>query len=151
MADWREEMEVVLTDFEKVSQLVGANYNLSELQIEFLKAPHSPSGLPKGKMAVYAFWGEGEWLKIGKVGAKSNARYRSQHYSVGRAKSSLANSLCNDAAMIGIRGLSVETCSDWIKTNTHRCNILVLSSYPKSWLSLLEAFLHCRLHPRYEG
>lgn len=151
MSDWRGQMEAALADFLAVSQLAEDELAPDALEVQYHTAPHRPSGLPSGKMAVYAFWGDGEWLKIGKAGAKSDARFRSQHYAVGRAKSSLANSLCADEAFVRRTGISPATCGDWIKTNTHRCNVLLEGRAPKSRMSLLEAFLHHRLRPRYEG
>lgn len=151
MSDWRAQMSSAVADFVAVAQLAGDTVSSTDLAAEYLVAPHRPSGLPTGKMAIYAFWAEGEWLKIGKVGANSDARYRSQHYAFGRARSSLANSLCNDTQMVARTGITPETCTDWIKTHTHRCNLLISVQHPKSLLSLLESFLHHRLRPRYEG
>lgn len=151
MSDWQAQMEAALSEFTKVAALAGHMIPLDEIEAEFRAAPHRSSSLPLGKMAVYAFWGDGEWLKIGRVGANSNARYNSQHYSPGRANGSLANSLCRDERICTNPGFSEETCSDWIRANTHRCNLLISAKHPKSLLSLLEAFLHHRLKPRYEG
>lgn len=151
MSDWRLDMHSALADFRQVADLAGHPIVENALQVEFHPTPHRPTGLPKGKMAVYCFWWNGEWLKIGKVGPNSDARYRSQHYSVGRAASSLANSLIKDERFREAEGFSEETIGDWIKSNTSRCNVLIGADEPRSLLSLLEAFLHQRLGPRYEG
>lgn len=151
MSSCRAQMSSAVADFVEVARLAGGAVTAADIAIECLEAPHRPSGLPAGKMAVYAFWGDGEWLKIGKVGANSDARYRSQHYAFGRARSSLANSLCNDTQIVARTGITPDSCTDWIKTHTHRCNLLISAQHPKSLLSLLEAFMHHRLGPRYEG
>ncbi|MEI9418090.1 hypothetical protein [Mesorhizobium sp. Cs1321R2N1] len=101
-------------------------------------------------MAIYGFWADGRWLKIGKVGANSHARYASQHYNPGSAPSTLAASLCGDEAMGAITGFDAALPGIWIKEHACRVNILMATDKPKEMLSLLEAFLHLRLRPRYE-
>jgi len=39
----------------------------------------------------------------------------------------------------------------WISAETHRVNILLSARREPELLALLEAFLHLRLRPRYEG
>lgn len=151
MSDWQGQTTSAMEALVEVVALAGDSICASELEIEFHNAPHRPTGLPRGKMAVYAFWGNGEWIKVGKVGPNSDARFRSQHYQPGRAASSLANSLCKDQRMISVQGFAPEQCGNWIRAHTHRCNIFVAANKPKSLLSLLETFLHHRLKPRYAG
>ena len=110
-----------------------------------------PARLPVGRMAVYGFWGDGVWLKIGKAGPNSNARYTSQHYNPGSAQSTLAASLAGDSHMLTVAGFDPHTPGAWIKASAHRVNILLPSQRRKELLSLLEAFLHLRWKPRYEG
>jgi len=102
-------------------------------------------------MAVYGFWNDGIWLKLGKAGPKSQARYTSQHYNKGNAQSTLAGSLTNDPQMRVVAGFDLQNPGAWIKVSTCRVNILLPSQRRKELLSLLEAFLHVRLRPRYEG
>jgi hypothetical protein len=149
--EWKREIESAVSDFLQVARIAGDARAAPCWNIEYLPAPHKPPGLPGGKMAVYAFWGDGGWLKIGKVGPNSDARYRSQHYAPERARSSLAQSLLNDVDCSARCLIDAASCTEWIKANTHRCNILLPATEPKSLLSLLEAFLHHRLKPRYEG
>ena len=93
MTNWRDEIEATLSDFITVSELAGDSIRRDEIVVEFLDAPHrAPSRLPIGKMAIYGFWRDGAWLKIGKAGPKSQARYTSQHYGI-NAMSTLAKSL----------------------------------------------------------
>jgi hypothetical protein len=149
--DWRADIETSLGEFSEVLAIAGHGDDADCWKIEYLPAPHRPSGLPRGYMAIYCFWGDGEWLKIGKVGANSDARYRSQHYAPGRARSSLAQSLLLDVDLAGRCNITAESCSEWIKGQSHRCNILVPATQSPSFLALLEAYLHFRLKPRYEG
>ncbi|BCS32691.1 hypothetical protein TBR22_A19130 [Luteitalea sp. TBR-22] len=101
-------------------------------------------------MAVYGFWGHGRWLKVGIAGPKSGARFCSQHYRAGSAPSTLAASLAADPEMAAIAGFDPADAGAWIKSATHRVNILMPTSEPRELLALLEAFLHLRLRPRYE-
>lgn len=152
MSAWRDDIEAAITAFLTVAELAGDPIYRSDLVIEYLAAPHrTPSGLPEGKMAVYGFWGDGDWLKIGRAGPNSNARYTSQHYNLGSAGSTLARSLAADAKMKTAAGFDPKAPGAWIKASTHRVNILMLASRHRELLSLLEAFLHLRLRPRYEG
>ncbi len=151
MNDWRKEMEEALAAFITVVELAGDPIKLDDLQVEYWSAPHkAPSNLPAGKMAIYAFWWNDEWLKIGKAGPNSGPRYVSQHYT-GSAISTLAGSLANDPRMQEVHGFDRQHLGEWIKRSTCRVNILVSARKRKEVLSLLEAFLHVRLVPRYEG
>jgi hypothetical protein len=152
MTGWRDEVEQALTDFEIVARLAGDPIFRAEIEVEYLDAPHRPpSRLPAGKMAVYGFWSDGDWLKVGKVGPNSNARYTSQHYNAESAMSTLAGSLVNDPRMRTVAGFEPLAPGVWIKAATHRVSILLPAHRERALLSLLEAFLHLRLRPRYEG
>lgn len=151
MSAWREDAETAIGVFLTVAELAGHPISLADLTIEYLSAPHRPpTRLPAGKMAVYGFWGDGCWLKIGKAGPNSKARYTSQHYNRGSAQSTLADSLANDTCLT-VAGFDPSAPGVWIKAATHRVNILMPASGSRHSLSLLEAFLHLRLKPRYEG
>ena len=146
----RKTIDATMEAFIKAAKLAGHSINKTMIDIEFLPAPHKPSALPKNKMAVYGFWGDGAWLKIGKAGPKSNARYQSQHYNLGSTRSTLARSLVEDTHMSSVTGFDRDSPGTWIKRSTHRINILLPSDQPKELLSFLETFLHLDLRPRYE-
>ena len=152
MNSWRDDIETGITAFLTVAELAGDPIARADLVIEYLAAPHrAPTRLPAGKMAVYGFWGDGSWLKIGKVGPNSNARYTSQHYNLGSAQSTLAGSLVNDSHMLAVAEFDPNASGVWIKAAAHRVNILMPASRQPGLLALLEAFLHLRVRPRYEG
>lgn len=152
MSAWRNEMESALVAFVTVAELAGESVQLSDLTVEFLDAPHKPpTHLPEGKMAIYAFWWNDAWLKIGQAGPKSEARYTSHHYNPNSSNSNLAKSLINDLQMLGVDGFDAKNPGQWIKASTCRVNILISFHKRRELLSLLEAFLHTRLRPRYEG
>jgi len=148
--DWREDVRSALRDFGAVSELAGDRVDPQHAEIEFLCAPHTPRALPRGKVAVYGFWLDGTWLKVGRAGANSNARYVSQHYTES-APSTLAKSIRSDERMRNISDLDGKALAAWIKRETSRVNILLPATTSKALLSFLEAFLHMRLQPRYEG
>ncbi len=151
-SNWRHEVEQAAEAFLTVANLGGLTLTAKDLELEFLSAPHQPpSRLPPGKMAVYAFWADGCWLKVGKVGANSSARYTSQHYNPGSARSTLAGSLLKCAIIACNSSFDSENPGSWLKRHSHRVNILLPTDLPYELLSLLEAFLHLRLKPRYEG
>ncbi|MSQ28171.1 MAG: hypothetical protein EXR51_08555 [Dehalococcoidia bacterium] len=152
VSDWRQDIENALVVFRQVAGLAGDPVGERDLEVEYLPAPHrAPTRLPDGKMAIYGFWSAGQWLKVGMVGPNSNARYTSQHYHAGSAPSTLAASLLRDLAMALAPGFQRPDPGAWIKAVTHRVNILMPTSRDKELLPLLEAFLHLRLKPRYEG
>ena len=151
MTDWKADIEDALKDFVTVACLARASVRLQDFQVEYLEAPHkAPRHLPTGKMAVYGFWHDGEWLKIGMAGPNSNSRYTSQHYNPNSAGSTLAKSLVNDRAMSGRPNLIPSAPGNWIKSATNRVNILVDSRHGMLLPALLESYLHVRLRPRYE-
>ncbi len=121
------------------------------ITIEIWPRPHKPKGLPTGRMAVYAFFLNGQALKVGKAGANSDARYRSQHYNPNSAGSTLARSILNNPAKAGATGVNELNIGDWIKQHTDRVNFLLPASLGKHRVSLLETFLHDRWTPVFEG
>lgn len=144
--------EQTLADFATVARLAGITLDSGDMRIEALPAPHAPpTRLPAGTMAVYVFTHGADVLKVGKVGPKSQARYTSQHYNAGSAKSTLAASMIADAERLGLGEADIAGIGDWIRTNVDRINILLPARLGIPVLSLLESFLQCRLRPRYEG
>lgn len=141
-----------LGDFEKVAALARADVNSGGIAVEFLPKPHKPpSRLPAGQMAVYAFFLDGRALKVGKAGPNSGPRYISQHYNPNSARSNLARSILTVPERIGAAGVDTSGIGAWIKHHTDRVNLLVPVSFGIPMLSLLEAFLHVRWQPIFEG
>lgn len=141
-----------LADFERVAAFARAPCAASTIEVQIADPPHrQPSSLPAGKTAVYAFFHDGQALKVGKAGAKSAARYTSQHYNPNSAMSTLARSILMNPAKLGLASLGDVAIGDWIRENTARVNLLVPASSGMPILSLLEAFLHVRWKPLFEG
>lgn len=142
----------LISDFLHAAKLAGLDIKQKDIHIENLPAPHvPPSTLPSGKMAVYVFHWADRCLKVGKVGPKSQARYTSQHYSPKSSNSNLAKSILKDKSVMGIIEIDEHTVGNWVKQNTDRVNFLIPESFGIPLLSLLEAFLQCRLKPCFEG
>lgn len=151
MSDWKSMISEAVKDFQTVTDLARFPLRPDDFQIEYLESPHkAPSCLPLGKMAVYGFWHNGEWFKIGLAGPNSSARYTSQHYNQNSAQSTLAGSLCRDPRIANCTGFDISTPGNWSKSRCHRVNILLDSRHGPLVLAALEAFLHLRLRPRYE-
>lgn len=141
-----------ITDFLHVARLAQHELTPEDIKLIELPAPHRPpSSLPAGCFAVYIFfYRDGRCLKVGKVGPSSPARYCSQHYGM-NARSTVAKSLLKGQALLGLDGLSKETIRKWICENTERVNLLLPAAKGPFVLSLLEAFMQCRLDPIFEG
>jgi len=112
--------------------------------------PHQPSVLPSNKMGVYTFWYNDVALKIGKAGSKSNARFLSQHYNPHSAKSTLAASILEDKEMQNL-DITDANVGDWIKQCCRRIDILLDANLGIFTLELIEAALHYKYEPKYEG
>jgi hypothetical protein len=147
----------LLHDFVEVAALSGFEIQPTAVLHEVLPAPHQPPSLPKGKQAVYVFSLAGHGapvLKVGKVGPRSNARFMSQHYNPNSSQSNLAKSLLKHPETwqrLGITTLDENSVGDWLKTHTARDHFYLDAKQSNFLLNLLEAFLHGRLRPLFEG
>lgn len=146
-----EAPERLIHDFRTVAELAGVRLAGEDISCEVLSAPHTPTSLPAGKMAVYVFlWGD-RCLKVGKAGLNSGARYLSQHYNPQSCQSNLAKSLIEKGHLIDVTGLKGSNVKAWIKQKTTRINYLLDQGVGVHMLSLFEAFAQCCLKPKFEG
>jgi hypothetical protein len=145
-------IEQLIADFCLVATKAGVSIPKNMIESEVLERPHvPPNSLPSGKMAVYVFYWEDRCLKVGKVGPKSSARYTSQHYNPWSSNSNLAASILKNRDDLGLPNMTDENIGAWIKQQTTRLNFLLPAELGMPVLSLLEAFLQCRLRPEFEG
>ncbi|MDQ3668187.1 MAG: hypothetical protein M3410_16765 [Acidobacteriota bacterium] len=143
--------DTIADDFVEAAALAGIAIPRPDIEVYILPAPHRPpSSLPIGKFGVYAFMFGDRCLKVGKAGPNSTARFCSQHYGT-NAPSTLAKSLLKLQSSVGATGLDITNVKAWICENTARINFLIPSRHGVFALSLLEAFVQCRLRPEYEG
>lgn len=143
----------LITEFYEVTTLAQSPLGDSAIKIDYWGVPHTHTVKPleKNKVAVYVFVRNGECLKVGKVGSKSQARYVSHHYNALSSKSNLAKSIseCGDSSEFD--GFTKENAGKWIKENVERVNFVLAKDTGIAVLNLLEAYLQYRLEPRFEG
>jgi hypothetical protein len=148
----KENIEKLIEDFLEVVAKSGVQLRRSDIEYEILGCPHNPpTKLPHGKMAVYMFTHSDRCPKVGKVGPNSQPRYTSHHYNPSSSGSNLSKSIVNDPELSTSDDLNMETVGDWVKKNTLRINFLLDAAFGIPVLNLLEAFLQCHLHPKFEG
>ncbi|MHC1694003.1 MAG: hypothetical protein AB9835_01740 [Eubacteriales bacterium] len=135
---------------EKVSSLLGKPINTDSIEVIYRGMPHIPKGLKPGMMGVYTFIYKDTFLKIGKAGPNSSARFLSQHYNPHSAMSTLAASILADTEMNNL-GITESSVGEWIKNNCIRIDILMHADLGIFALELVEAILHYKYNPKYEG
>ncbi len=145
--DYKEEFETVI---KKVSSDLGRELDMSKIQIKDRGVPHVPSKWENGMMAVYTYNFNGKFLKIGKAGPRSKARFTTQHYNPRSAMSTLAASILRDPDMAQY-SLTEDTVGDWIKSNCRRIDVMIPVDMGIFTLELVEAILHYKYEPKYEG
>jgi len=147
MTDYVSEFDSLI---QKTSSALGRRIDTAKYEIVDLGVPHTPKGLLYGKMGIYTFSYQDQFLKIGKAGTNSGARFLSQHYNPKSANSTLAASLLKDSDM-SVFGIDEANVKDWIKYNCRRIDIVMDSSLGVFALGLVEAVLHYYYEPKYEG
>lgn len=121
----------------------------NDFYIIYQPLQHKPLKLPDGKMAVYTFVYQNEFLKIGQANVRSPARYQSHHYHIKSGDSTLANSLLADPNMHHL--VSPQNINKWIKDNCERFDIIINGELGKVTLNFIEGILQYKYNPRYEG
>lgn len=104
-----------------ISSLLGEPIHKETFKIINKAKPHRAEPLPIGKMGIYMFLYKDRFLKIGKAGSKSNARFYSQHYNPKSARSNLAASILSER-LIYVENITESNIGDWIKEN---CNTIL--------------------------
>lgn len=150
-------VENLIADFLKVAKLSGFSISRNDIDHELKSAHHSRPNLPDGLQAVYVFSimePQPRFLKVGKAGPKTKARFNAQHYNPKSCPSNLAKSLLGDDKIwneLNTQRPIDEHIGIWIQKNTDRDHFYLAADCDSYLLSLLEIFLQCRLHPLYEG
>lgn len=139
-----------IIDFRKVARLAHIIAPFDQMRSQILIKPHKAKTLPMEHTAIYAFFLDGRALKVGKVGPNSGPRFTYQHYT-GSAQSTLRGSLLSNRQKVGAQDLVDETAADWICNRTDRVDLLIPATFGMPFLSLLEALLHARWKPMFEG
>ncbi len=139
-------LEDLLSQFLEIHGV--ADLDLPTLSVEFECPPHSRPSVLKDEIGVYAFFRDGEWLRIGQTTYPQ--RFTSQHYGTRRANSNFAKDLWLNSEEFGFDGLENEI-GEWIFQTFGRANIRLPKKHGDALSKLLEAFLHLNLKPRFEG
>lgn len=145
----------LIRDFTQVSMLAGMPLSEAQIKHEVVIPPHQKLVLPPKMAAVYVFSLSSNpsiVLKVGKAGAKSLARFASQHYLPLSCKSNLAKSISTErdvCRVLGIPDVDQTSAGQWLRTHTDRDHFFIEQN--TAALSLFECFLHCRLKPLFEG
>jgi hypothetical protein len=142
--------EAIKVDFTRAAELANSPVAAADIKVEILPKPHTRPQLLVGMQAVYVFMHGDKCLKVGKAGPKSFARYSSHHYGP-HAPSTLAKSIIARQSELGVSDIAMEEVADWMFQELDRVGFLIPSTYGLLVLSLLEAFVQCRLQPRFEG
>ena len=151
----QEKANAIKLEFERITNL-SATVSLMKSGDE-----HKPSALSKGWCGVYVLMNDECVFKVGKAGAKSQARWSSQHYNLHeKTPSTLPKSILKNKAEFKtyypvekhgeIDSLSKKNFPDWIKNNMSRIEFLIEDSNPYA-LGLLEALAQFHLKPLFEG
>ena len=155
-------IDSVLAEFRKWAAV--ENLQLGEIEVESLGVPHRPTPLRTGCQGVYMFRLGEVWLKVGKAGPHSLARWTSHHYGVTRAMSTLAWSLFQyghvstfehpdlpQGLRPQLKSVHPDAIGDWIKQHTARLNITIRAELGALALDRLESIARDVLHPVFEG
>lgn len=158
-----ELINLVVQEFREWTEAQGLGRARAEIRVENLGIPHRPLPLLAGWQGVYCFRYGAAWLKVGKAGPKSAARWTSQHYNAGSAPSTLAFSLLryghfselefSDVPELKehLQDVKADELGDWIKKYTERVNVIIRAEIGPSGLDMLEKIAHGHLKPRFEG
>lgn len=149
-----DEIKYTMEYVEEIAKKLGDIITKEDYYIEDMGCPHKqPSQLPKGYAAIYMFaYGndnEYEFLKIGKANAGSSIRFTSQHYGFDSI-STLAKSICFDKEFQD-KGIAPNNVKEWMLNNLRRINIYIKTSCGMKATELVEALMHYKFNPRFEG
>jgi len=127
---------------------INGEFDRRRVVLEFDSAPHPRPSPLRNQVAVYLFFKDDVWLKVGM--ATYPARFTSQHYGTGRSSSSIAKDIWRCREEFEYYGEEAEI-DTWLCENLGRVNIRVPEEYGDRFVKYLEAFLHFHLQPRFEG
>lgn len=143
------ELNELISDCVNMVSKLGTDLTPSDVKIINRGVPHTPESLPTHTMGIYMFYYKDHFLKIGKAGPNSNVRFKNNHYHPASSNSNLAKSILIDE---GFRdNVDEHTVGQWIKDNTQRIDIIIDQKFGMFVLNFIEAALHLKYKPKYEG
>lgn len=144
------EKEEIYAVIESITNALGKPLDRGSYEVKDRGVPHIPERLRINKRAVYMFCYNGIFLKIGKVNPLSKNRYYEHHYRYNGANSTLAKSIIDDEN-VKIDNVNEKNIGEWIKSNCQRIDIIIDDQIDIFTLNLIEAALHFKYKPIYEG
>lgn len=147
----KSEYEEIKNIFGQICTLLGEPIDTNKIKIIERNAPHKYQKLPENSMGIYMFKYKDEFLKIGKVNSKSNARFTSQHYNYTSTRSNLAKSILENTEFCEMYSITKDNIKEWMLENLDRIDIILEDSLGVFVLNLLEGCLHYKYKPIYEG
>jgi hypothetical protein len=152
-----ENPDQLIADFRDAASRAGIVGWPCTVRTDVRRAPHTQPTLPAGFAAVYVFAlsreagkkapaRAGAVLKVGRVGPNSGARFTSQHYSPGSARSSLARSLIRHRVMwpwLGVESIDEANVRTWMTENLDRFHFFVATGHDEV-LAELEVYVRAR-------
>jgi hypothetical protein len=73
---------------------------LNDFSYSYIPAPHNPNPLPNGAIGIYIFEVDSIFLKVGKTGTKTTARFNSNHYTRNGGSSTLFNRILSNKEVL---------------------------------------------------
>ena len=144
----QDQLQQILQDFRAIPEFDQAD-DWGAVEQSFSEDGHPrPRPLRTGETAVYAFFRGRTWLRIGQT--SYSTRFTSQHYGTRRAKSTFAKDIWRNRGEFQYEGRE-EDIGEWIQEVFGRANLILPARWPPTVPPLLEAYLHYRLNPRFEG
>lgn len=151
-----KKIENIIEDFESITK-IKCVYSIMEKGDD-----HVPTKLSKEQQGVYVFFNEDKAFKVGKAGAKSQARWNSHHYNLDEKtpstfpKSFMANlenfkSFFPDNMHKEMEAINNSNVKNWVRKNLSRIEFKISSEESKIALNLLEALVQFYFPPLYEG
>ena len=96
-----------LRDFASAEMSTGSACDFGKVRVNKTRAPHHPKGLPDRQDGRLLLLLSRASIKIGLAGPNSDARFRSHHYSAGRAMSTLAGSISKHPEKVGLKSIQL--------------------------------------------
>jgi hypothetical protein len=155
----------LIADFSDAAGKVGIAGWPCPIRLESTSAPHQKPRLPPGQAAVYVFALSAAYghtatrssrtvLKVGKVGAGNEPRFRDDHYKPrARGISTLAQSLLAYPILwpwLGITHLDEATVAAWMFANLDRTHFFIPAGHDYV-LAALEVYVRGRTGSVFEG
>lgn len=142
-----EQLNEIVESFFAI-EVIEQRFDRHQIEFTFQSVPHTRPSPLRNQRAVYLFFHNNTWLRIGQT--SYSPRFTSQHYGTRRAGSSFAKDVWMNRQEFEYIGLETEL-QPWICANFGRANIRFPVDWGEPFSRFFEAYLHLYLNPRFEG